>query len=205
MLRALILAGGMGTRLKPALQELPKPLAPIAGRPFISYPLSWLRRQGVEEITLCLGYKAELFIQELGNGEQLGIRLSYSIEEASLGTGGALKFALMGYTDPIIVLNGDTYLKFNLASLLTAHKALGGSTTLALKKTRLGTSRGCVELNNDGRIEAFIEKPLKVYGECFINAGVYIFAQPELLEAYPAVKFFIGKRFFSYACKSWVS
>ena len=193
-MRAFVLAGGLGTRLRPALPDLPKPLAPIAGRPFITYLLSWLRRHEVSDVTLCLGYKAETVRDTLGDGRELSVRLAYSVEPEPLGTGGALKLALTSSTEPALVVNGDTYCDFDLSELLAAHEAADGWATLALWREGNGTARGCVELDEDGYIIAFNEKP-PVAESVLVSAGVYVFGTAAL-ESLPAPRAFSLEREF---------
>jgi len=196
MIRAFILAGGLGTRLSPAIGELPKPLAPIAGKPFIYYPINWLHRQGIADITLCLGYHANEVMQALGDGEQFEVRITYSVENEPLGTGGAIRLALRQRNGPALVINGDTYFEMDVAAFLISHRTLNGSVTLALIRTPSGHSRGCVELTPDGFIRSFVEKPDNYSGEVLINAGIYFFDDSVDLESYPEKKFSLERDYF---------
>jgi len=195
MNKAFILAGGLGTRLRPAIPDVPKPIAPVAGQPFITYPIRWLRRQGITDITLCLGHRASAIMQVLGDGELLGVRISYSVESKPLGTGGSLKLALGSHTAPVIVANGDTYFELDSTSLLTVHEALGEWVTLALKKARPGQAGGYVEVGLDGLIRTFVEKPSKLSSEALISAGVYVFGQ-KAISMLPDSSFSLERDFF---------
>jgi mannose-1-phosphate guanylyltransferase len=183
MMQAFILAGGLGTRLRAALPDLPKPLAPVAGRPFITHLLCWLRQQDINRVTLCLGYQAQAVIDALGGGAGLGLQLSYSVETEPLGTGGALKLASRDSTGSALVLNGDTFFDFELAGLFATHRSTGAWVTLALKREASGLARGCAQLAEDGRIRAFVEKP-ETAREALISAGVYVF-EPEAFAHFP--------------------
>ena len=107
-MRALLLAGGLGTRLKPRFGDLPKPLAPIGGAPFLVRQLEWLARSGIRDAVVCLGHGADQVQAALGSGTVRGVRLQYSIEQEPLGTAGALKHAEAWVEGPMLVLNGDT-------------------------------------------------------------------------------------------------
>src|SRR5881296_2642669 len=98
----------MGTRLRPRFGDLPKPLAPLGGRPFLAWQLEWLRANGVRDAVLCAGYGAQRIQETLGDGSRLGLRLTYSVEPEPLGTGGALRLAAWAVDGPCLVLNGDT-------------------------------------------------------------------------------------------------
>src|SRR5262245_37973673 len=107
-MKAFVLAGGLGTRLRPRFGDLPKPLAPLAGKPFLAHQLEWLARHGVREVVLCSGYGAERMRAALGDGGAWGVRLVHSEESEPLGTGGALRLAAAHVGGPALVLNGDT-------------------------------------------------------------------------------------------------
>jgi|DewCreStandDraft_4_1066084.scaffolds.fasta_scaffold65607_2 NDP-sugar pyrophosphorylase family protein len=185
-LSVAILAGGRGTRLRSVVADRPKVLADVAGRPFIHYWLDVLERQGCSDIVLCAGYKAEQLRDTLGHlyGE---LTLWYSIEEKPLGTGGALRKALPFFqSDPVLVLNGDSFCDVNLRSFLTQHLNAGATASLVLTRVENASRFGRVEQQPDGRITAFHEKSAAP-GPAWINAGIYL-VRPGLLAKVAANK-----------------
>src|SRR5262245_52364369 len=129
---ALVLCGGLGTRLRPLVGDLPKALAPVAGRPFIDHLLDYLRRQGVTDVVLCTGFGAEQVATHCGDGSAWDVRLRYSPEPCPLGTGGAVRHAQQYITGPFLVLNGDSLVRVDLTRLLAHHLDKGARITLAL-------------------------------------------------------------------------
>jgi NDP-sugar pyrophosphorylase family protein len=179
---AVILAGGLGTRLREAYATGPKCMAPVGGRPFLSYLLTWLRSQGVKEVILCVGYKRTHIQQYVGKGRKWGLRVQYSIEEELLGTGGAVKKAewLVSGTR-LFVVNGDTFLGVNLREMFQFHLSCGALATLAVVNVADDGRYGSLKLNDEGKITAFLEKGEGNLGHKSdettksINGGVYIF------------------------------
>jgi len=171
---AIILAGGLGTRLQSLISDVPKPMASVGGRPFLAHLLDHLERQGVQRVILALGYKHETIIEYFG-ARYRSIPLTYLIEHPLLGTGGALRRALdVVEKGPILALNGDTFLALDYGLMLSAHLAAGAALTIALRQVpdagRYG--RAVVE---QGRVTAFLEKDIATSG--WVNAGVYILTQ----------------------------
>lgn len=178
--QALILAGGAGTRLRPVLPGLNKPMAPISGRPFLEYLFLQLKKHGVEDVTLCVGYKAHLIEAYCGTGERWGLRLSYSHETDFLGTGGALKHAEeLIHADNFFVMNGDSLLDVDLRALMRHHRDSHALATLALATVEDTRRYGAVSLDQSRRIVKFIEKGGS-HAEGLINGGVYVFARKVL-------------------------
>lgn len=182
--KAFILAGGLGTRLKERFGELPKPLAPIGGRPFLERQLAWLAGHGVREAVLCVGFGAEQVRAALGD-EACGVRLAYSVETEPLGTGGALALARPFVTGPALVLNGDTLAPcepWALERTRWEHGALG---TVALYTVPDARARGRVECDAEGRVVRFVEKDEAHVGPAWVNGGMYAFS-PWLWARLPA-------------------
>ncbi|MFI5072673.1 MAG: nucleotidyltransferase family protein [Terriglobales bacterium] len=179
---AVILAGGLGTRLRAAYSTGPKCMAPVGDRPFLDYLLTWLRSQGVKEVILCVGYKRTHIQKYVGKGRKWGLRVQYSIEKELLGTGGAVKKAesLISGTS-LFVVNGDTFLGVNLRELFKFHRSRGALATLAVVKVADDGRYGSLRLDNRGKITAFLEKSDgdldRKSNETTksINGGVYIF------------------------------
>ena len=175
-MRAFVLAGGLGTRLKPRFGDVPKALAPLKGRPFITHQLEWLARHGVRDVVLCLGLGAEQVRRELGEGAAHGVRLTYSIEERPLGTGGALRLAAALVDRPSLVMNGDTLVSLDPWELERARWESGATGALALYEVADAASRGRVELDETGRITRFVEKDEAHSGPAWVSGGLYAFA-----------------------------
>lgn len=170
---ALILAGGLGTRLQSVVSDVPKPMAQVAGKPFVEYILQYLKEFGVERVVFSIGYKAEAFQNYFGKKYQ-GIEIEYVIEKEPLGTGGALKYALEHCIhNDILVLNGDTFFNIELDDLWIFHQLHQADFTMALREAENASRYGTVQLNDSGKITAFVEKQ-GVEKEGLINAGIYI-------------------------------
>jgi NDP-sugar pyrophosphorylase family protein len=182
-IEAVVLAGGLGTRLAARVPDRPKVLAEVRGRPFLTFVLDQLAAAGVERAVICTGYRAEQVEGAFG-ARHGSLALSYSREAEPLGTGGALRLALERLTgDPLLVLNGDSYVDHDLEEFLAAHRALGGAGTLLLTEVADSGRYGRVELDPGGRLAAFLEK--SAGGRGWINAGVYLLGRA-LLEGIPA-------------------
>ena len=168
---AIILAGGLGTRLRSVVPDLPKCMAPVAGRPFLSYLIDYYSAQGIQEFIFSLGYMHEIIEEYLDDHYSLVDR-KYVIEEEPLGTGGAIKLACEhSMTKNVLVLNGDTLFKINLAELSSLHQRKASECTLSLKPMTEFDRYGSVELNADQSVKKFHEK--KFYSAGTINGGVY--------------------------------
>jgi NDP-sugar pyrophosphorylase family protein len=174
--KAFVLAGGLGTRLRPKFGELPKPLAPIGGRPFLERQLEWLRVHGVTRAVLCTGYGGEAIREALGDGERYGVRLEYSMEAEPLGTGGALQLARPLVDGPCWVLNGDTLPEGDPWRVEFARWLSGAAGAVALYQVADARSRGRVEFDAAGRITRFVEKDPDFTGPAWVNGGLYSFS-----------------------------
>jgi NDP-sugar pyrophosphorylase family protein len=183
-MKAFILAGGLGTRLRPRFGDLPKPLAPLGGRPFLARQLEWLAAAGVREAVLCAGYGAAAVREALGDGAALGVTLAYSVEPEPLGTGGALQLAEPHVTGPCVVANGDTLALCDPWELERARWESGAVGTVALFRVPDAAGRGRVETGAGGRIERFVEKDPAHRGAAWVNGGLYAFS-PELWRYLP--------------------
>jgi mannose-1-phosphate guanylyltransferase len=183
--QALVLAGGEGTRLRPLTLTLPKPVIPLAGRPFLSFMLDWLRRHGVDEVLLSCGYRSHDVERVLGDIHG-GMRLRYVVEDEPLGTAGPLRLAAdAGVLDErVLVLNGDCLTDIDLTAELAQHEAAGALATLALVAVEDTSSYGVVPTLEDGQVEAFLEKQPGPAPTNRINAGAYILER-EVVERVP--------------------
>lgn len=191
---AIILAGGLGTRLRSAVPDLPKCMAPVAGQPFMSYVINYYRQQGIEKFIFSLGYKHEV-IEDFLQKEFNDLKYSTTIEPDPLGTGGAIyQGCLKANTENILVLNGDTLFKINLQLLSSFHHEKNADCTLALKEMTDSDRYGVVETDADDKIVSFKEK--KFYKRSVINGGVYALNVPSFLHEKFPVKFSFEKDYF---------
>lgn len=181
-MKAILLAGGLGTRLKARVPDLPKPMAPVAGRPFLEYVLDRLVAGGVKEVILSVGYRADAIEAHFGVVYR-GIVLRYAVETEPLGTGGAIVHALHGEgRAPVLVLNGDTFLQIDIAGLIRWYMEAPSLVAMVLKETPDVSRYGSVILDMD-KVAGFAEKGRA--GAGLINAGIYVlmpevFDRPEL-------------------------
>jgi mannose-1-phosphate guanylyltransferase len=174
-MQALILAGGEGTRLRPLTTTIPKPVVPLAGQPFITYLIEWLRRHGVDDVILACGFMADGVRRVLGDGSALGVRLRYVEEPEPLGTGGALKYAEDLLDERFLMLNGDVLTDIDLTAELSQHERTGARVTLALYPVEDPSAYGLVRRNEDLSVRGFLEKPRpEEIDTDLVNAGAYI-------------------------------
>lgn len=192
-MECVILAGGMGTRLRSVVSDLPKCMAPVAGRPFLQYIVSSLETFGFDHIIFSLGYRHECIEQWIASLE-CSARLDFVVEEEPLGTGGGVRFALSkAREEDVFVLNGDTFFDVDYSEMLALHRSAGASATIALKPMRNFDRYGTVSLGEDGcSVTAFLEK--KHCDEGLINGGVYVIHR-DALNSLPE-KFSMEKDFF---------
>lgn len=192
---AIILAGGFGTRLQSAVPDLPKPMAPVAGKPFLEYLLAYLKNFGYNRVVISTGYMAEKIASVFGNSYD-GMKLHYAKEEKPLGTGGALRFALQHCEEQhVLVLNGDSFFDINLIEFQLFHLHYSPMFSLATREVENAARYGTLEVEND-EIIAFREKT----GEekpGIINAGIYYVDNYFFLENCPDQEVFsLEKDFF---------
>jgi D-glycero-alpha-D-manno-heptose 1-phosphate guanylyltransferase len=181
-MEAIVLAGGLGTRLRPVLADVPKPLALVAGRPFLAWQLDMLAAQGVQRVLLATGYRADQIRDTLGT-QWRGMKLEYLAEPKPLGTGGALRDALLHMSDrSVLALNGDSYLAIDLAAMCSAHNAVGARVSMAVCRVPDASRFGTVEMDG-GRITAFLASGSP--GPGLINGGTYVVERQLLADAPP--------------------
>jgi NDP-sugar pyrophosphorylase family protein len=173
VVRAFVLCGGQGTRLRPVLADQPKSMALISGTPFLQLLLGRLRSQGIDEVILGTGYMADKIESYFGSGNKLALRIRYSREHEALGTGGALKLAEPFISDPVLVLNGDSYVDWSLVPMLELFMAKNADVVIMLQAVADVARYGSVALDQDGRVTQFVEKGAAT-GPGLINAGVYL-------------------------------
>ncbi len=185
-MKAVILAGGEGTRLRPLTLSTPKPVVPVVDRPFLRHQLELLLGAGVKEVVFAVAYRPDRVEAVFGDGRALGIKIHYAVEETPLGTGGAVKNAEPLLDGRTIVLNGDVLTDVDLGQVLAGHEASRASATLVLAPVPNPSAYGLVETDPDGRVLRFIEKPdpSQITTDT-INAGIYVLETP-VLEMMPA-------------------
>ena len=196
---AIILAGGLGTRLRTALPDTPKCMAPVLGKPFLSYVIAHLQNQGIRKFIFALGYKSEIFEDFLRKTIPESL-YELSVEAEPLGTGGAIKLACARVGAPdALVLNGDTFFQVDLGEITHFHELYSADCTITLKPMRRFDRYGVVEMNPDHSIRSFKEK--KWYEQGLINGGVYALQVQKFLLEPLADKFSFEKdyleRFYS--------
>jgi NDP-sugar pyrophosphorylase family protein len=189
-LQAVILCGGLGTRLSRSLPSLPKSLAPIAGRPFLDYLLNHLATAGIREIVLCTGHLGKRVEAEYAMGARWGLSIAYSAESSPLGTAGALKQAAsLIRSNPFFLLNGDSFLDLDFDRLLAQHHATDAVATISLAQIASPLRYGAITLHSNGAVETFAEKPTGIGKPApsgtLINAGVYALNR-DILDDIPA-------------------
>lgn len=186
-MRAILLAGGKGTRLRPLTLHTPKPIVPIFDRPFLRYQIDLLRQvPEIDEIVLSLNYQPRRIEEVFGDGSDLGVHLSYVVEPNPLGTGGAIKFAAGEYRgEPLVVFNGDVFTSVDLPAVLALHRERQAKATIVLTPVDNPAAYGLVETDTAGNVEAFVEKPSPDQIRCdTINAGIYVL-EPDTLDRIP--------------------
>jgi NDP-sugar pyrophosphorylase family protein len=181
----LILVGGLGTRLRGVLPDLPKPMAPVRERPFLEYLLADLQCAGLRKIVFCVGHQAGKIEDYFGDGENFGVHLEYSHERELLGTAGALKLAQAKIrSENFLLLNGDCYNQMNYAALLTQHASTPGTATMVATRVKDRTRFGSLKIGEDKRVLGFEEKGAAT-GDGWINAGYYVLNR-SVLELIPS-------------------
>lgn len=186
-MKALILAGGLGTRLRPLTFAIPKPLIPVGEKPILEMILENLKKHGVEDIYLAVGYKAEFVQLYFQDGRQFGVRLHYSFEDKRLGTAGPVRLLRdrFGIDEPILVMNGDIITELNFRELYQFHRKKGADITVGIRQYEYVVPYGVVDLDGD-QIRHVRERP----AQCLqISCGIYVL-NPNILDMVPEGQFF---------------
>ena len=185
-MKALLLAGGFGTRMRPLTERLPKPMAPVGNRPWLEHLIAGLKQQGIDEIVMAVKHYPERIIDYFGDGGKWGVTIRYTHEPVPLGTAGAIKNAEPLLGGRFVAINADIVHRADIRALVKAHEEAGALVTIGLVEVADPSQFGVVEQTEDGRIVRFVEKPPR--GEApsnRINAGIYIM-EPEALRSIPA-------------------
>ena len=186
-MKAILMAGGKGTRLRPLTCCLPKPMVPIANRPMMAHILELIRQHGYTDVTATLFYLPDAIRKYFGDGRNFGLNMDYAVEDVPLGTAGSVKNACLAaaINDTFLVISGDTLTDINLTEALEFHRRKGSAATLVLTKVRSPLEYGLVITDANGKIRRFLEKPGwgEVFSDC-VNTGIYIL-EPDVLKEIP--------------------
>jgi mannose-1-phosphate guanylyltransferase len=186
-MRAVVLVGGFGTRLRPLTLHTPKQMLPVCNRPMLEWVLAQLVRHGIDDAVLSLGYRPDAFQEAFPDGRCAGVRLHYAVEPEPLDTAGAIRFAAhdAGIDERFVVLNGDVLTDLDLGELLAFHDRRAAEGTIALHRVEDPSAFGVVPTDDDGRVQAFVEKPPRDQAPShYINAGTYVL-EPSVLDRIP--------------------
>jgi NDP-sugar pyrophosphorylase family protein len=185
-MKAILLAGGKGTRLRPLTLHTPKPIVPIFNRPFLHYQIDLLKQvPEIDEIILSLNYQPRRIEDVFGDGARAGIKIRYVVEPSPLGTGGAVRYAGDALTESVVVFNGDVLTQVDLAAVLALHRDRKARATIVLTPVDNPTAYGLVETDASGNIQRFLEKPKpEEITTNYINAGIYIL-EPDTFDRIP--------------------
>jgi D-glycero-alpha-D-manno-heptose 1-phosphate guanylyltransferase len=168
---AIVLAGGLGTRLRSVISDMPKPMAPVCDKPFLHFIFQYMQKQAITDVILSVGYKAEM-IKDFFGESYAGINIRYAVEEEPLGTGGGIRQAMAMIESDAFVLNGDTFFDVDLKELYDFSQKRKSDITLALRRMHHFDRYGTVEVGNQDRVLQFHEKQYRTEG--LINGGVYV-------------------------------
>lgn len=193
-MKAVILVGGEGTRLRPLTYSTPKPMVPILNRPFLEHMLKYMKSHHINDVILALCYLPDHIRAYFGNGSDYGVKLTYDVETSPLGTAGAVKNVAQHLDETFFVFNGDVFTDLNLTAMLDTHRKKSSKATIALTPVDDPSMYGVVETDTNDRVKRFVEKPKREEATTnMINAGIYIL-EPELLEYIPANQNYMFER-----------
>ena len=184
-MKAVVMAGGEGTRLRPLTSNQPKPMVPIVGKPCMEHIIELLKRHGFEDVIVTVAFLPQAIRSYFGGGETLGVDIGYSVEESPLGTAGSVRLAAERLDGTFLVISGDALCDVDLTRLVDFHREKQASVTIGLKSVENPLEFGIVVTDDDGRVERFLEKPS--WGQVFsdtINTGIYVL-EPEVLKHVP--------------------
>jgi NDP-sugar pyrophosphorylase family protein len=197
-MKAILLAGGKGTRLRPLTIHTPKPVVPIFDRAFLHYQIDLLKQvPEIDEVILSLNYQPRRIEEVFGDGAGTGVRLRYVVEPSPLGTGGAIRYAAQGIDDTLVVFNGDVMTSVDVKAVVALHRQRNAKATIVLTPVDNPSAYGLVETESDGRVRRFLEKPNPDEITCdTINAGIYVL-EPDTFDRIPKdVSYSIERAYF---------
>jgi mannose-1-phosphate guanylyltransferase/phosphomannomutase len=213
--KAVVMAGGEGTRLRPLTSNQPKPMVPIVGKPCMEHILELLRSHGLEDVVVTVAFLPQAIRSYFGDGDSLGLRIQYSVEESPLGTAGSVRLAADQLDDTFLVISGDALCDIDLGALIDFHREKGAAVTIGLKSVDNPLEFGIVVTDEEGRVERFLEKPS--WGQVFsdtINTGIYVL-EPEVLRHVPTDRPYdfskelfpllleMGRPIYGYVCEGY--
>jgi mannose-1-phosphate guanylyltransferase/phosphomannomutase len=198
-MKAVVMAGGEGNRLRPLTSNQPKPMVPVVGKPCMEHILELLREHGMNEVIVTVAFLPQAIRSYFGEGETLGMQIGYSVEESPLGTAGSVRLTAKQLDETFLVISGDALCDVDLSALVAFHKEKGAAVTIGLKSVENPLEFGIVVTDEEGRIERFLEKPS--WGQVFsdtINTGIYVM-EPEVLKHVPTDRpYDFSKELFPY-------
>ena len=158
-MKAVILAGGLGTRLRPLTNDMPKPMLPIAGKPILEHLINWTKKSGVKSIVLCVSYLREVIEEYFEDGEKLGVKIEYAVSNEPLATAGQLKTAEQFIENDFVCMYGDSIFNFSLRNMIKQHLVKKSFITMSLNEYKTNLPYGVIETSKNGRVKNWNEKP----------------------------------------------
>jgi len=183
-MKAVILAGGLGTRLRPYTKSLPKPMLPLGGKPILEYEIEWARKNGIKEIVLCVSYLRNKIEDYFGDGKKFGVKIEYAVSKKPLATAGQLKTAEKFIDDTFVCLYGDSIYNFSLKNMIKHHKKSKANVTMSLFDYKFNLKYGVIDTKKNGQVTAWNEKP---EFSANINIGCYVM-ETQVLKLIPKNK-----------------
>jgi len=180
-MKAIILAGGLGTRLQPYTTFLPKPMLPLGGKPILEHEIEWLKKNGIKEIVLCVSYLRKKIEDHFGDGKKFGVKIDYAISNKPLATAGQLKTAEKFIDDTFVCIYGDSIYNFSLRNMIKRHTKSKSNITMSLYDYKFNLKYGVIDTKNNGQVNSWNEKP-EISAK--INIGCYVM-EPEVLQLIP--------------------
>ena len=180
-MKAVILAGGLGVRLRPLTNKKPKPMLPLGKKPLLEYLINWIRKNGVKEIVLCVSYLHKIIEDYFEDGHRFGVKIEYAISSKPLATAGQLKTAEKFIDDTFVCVYGDTLLDFNLKNMIRQHKKKKSLITMSLYEYKTNIRYGVIDTKNNGKVSGWNEKP-EIKSK--VNMGCYVM-EPTTLSFIP--------------------
>ena len=202
-MKAVVMAGGEGNRLRPLTSNQPKPMVPVVGKPCMEHILELLREHGMNEVIVTVAFLPQAIRSYFGEGETLGMQIGYSVEESPLGTAGSVRLTAKQLDETFLVISGDALCDVDLSALVAFHKEKGAAVTIGLKSVENPLEFGIVVTDEEGRIERFLEKPS--WGQVFsdtINTGIYVM-EPEVLKHVPGDRPYDFSKELFHICWRW--
>ena len=183
-MKAIILAGGLGTRLYPYTKSLPKPMLPLGKKPILEHEIEWIKKNGINEIVICVSYLRKKIEDYFGDGKKFGVKIEYAISNEPLATAGQLKTAEKLIDETFVCLYGDSIYNFSLRNMIKHHKKTKSDVTMSLYDYKFNLKYGVIDTNNDGKVISWSEKP---EFSAKINIGCYVM-EPGVLQLIPKNK-----------------